>query len=91
MGLTDKKRCTLGTLKLMQEARALYLNGMTRNAIAGKLNLSENYVGQLLRSAGINHGKLPIYDKPEEIANCLACKQPECSNCLANKRTSKRG
>lgn len=89
MGL-NKSRCRLDTLNLMREVRALFLGGMTRQDIAKKLNLSDSYVGQLLNSAGIVKEKLPLYDKPEEIANCLACKRSECINCLASKKAYKR-
>ncbi len=89
MGL-KKSRCTLETMNLMREVRALFLGGMTRQAIAKKLHLSDSYVGQLLNSAGISKDKLPLYDKPEEIAHCLACKRSECVNCLASKKAYKR-
>ena len=89
MGL-NKSRCRLDTLNLMREVRALFLGGMTRQDIGKKLHLSDSYVGQLLNSAGIVKEKLPLYDKPEEIANCLACKYPECVNCLASKKAYKR-
>ena len=90
MGRIEKQRCTLETLKLMREVRALFLCGMTRKDIAKKMHLSASYVGQLLISAGIGQDKLPLHDKPEEIANCLACKRSECVNCLASKKAYKR-
>ena len=90
MGRIEKQRCTLETLDLMREVRALFLGGMTRKDIAQKMHLSDSYVGQLLISAGIGKDKLPLYDKPEEIANCLACKRSECVNCLASKKAYKR-